>query len=99
MAQFDVHELARSDALVVDCQTDLLDHLDSRFVVPLVALDRLPNAAKRLNPVFEIAGVDHVMLTQAASAVMARDLGTPVDSLADHALAITGALDFLITGV
>jgi len=99
MAQFDVHQMANGDALVLDCQTDLLSHIDSRFIVPLVPPGKTLPAARRLNPVFSIGGGDYVMLTQSASAIRTRDLGPVVTSLAAHHTEIVGALDMLITGV
>ncbi len=97
MAQFDVHQLSRG-RLAVDCQADLLNYLASRFVVPLVSLDKAA-PAKRLNPVFSIQGRNYVMLTEAAAAVPVRELGEVVSSLADRSFEITGALDVLISGV
>ena len=97
MAQFDVHRLA--SGLVVDCQSSLLEAIDSRFVVPLVPVEGAPKAAQRLNPVFSIAGVTYVMLTQAAGAVRRNELGPMVTSLSEQSFEITGALDVLISGV
>ena len=97
MSQFDVHHLAAG--LVIDCQSDLLAQLDSRFVAPLVPRADAPKIAQRLNPVFEIYGQDYVMLTQAAAAVRRRELGEVMISLAQHAYEITNALDVLISGV
>jgi toxin CcdB len=97
MAQFDVHRLG--DGLVIDCQSDLLQQLDTRFVVPLISQADVPIVAQRLNPVFEIDGEEHVMLTQAAAAVRRRELGAVVTSLAERSFEITGALDVLLSGV
>lgn len=97
MAQFDVHRLA--DGLVVNCQSDLLDQIDSRFVAPLVRRADAPQVAQRLNPIFNVGGEDYVMLTQAAGAVRRRELGAVIASLADRSFEITGALDILVTGV
>lgn len=99
MAQFDVHRLANGSALVVDCQSDLLDPLESRFVVPLVARDAAPPPMGRLNPVFVLDGVAHVMLTQAAAAIRRGELGPVVASLEDRRYEVTGALDMLIGGI
>ena len=99
MAQFDVHRLANRPGLVIDCQTDLLDHIESCFVVPLVPLADVPSPARRLNPVFAIEGEDRAMLTQSAAAIRRRDLGPKVASLADHHHQIIDAFDFLLTGV
>ena len=97
MAQFDVHRL--KDMLVVDCQSNLLDRLESRLVAPLLSKQIAPQTAQRLNPIFEIRGAEYVMLTQAAAAVPRHELGVVVASLADRSYEITGALDVLISGV
>jgi toxin CcdB len=99
MAQFDVHRLANSPDLVLDCQSDLLDHMDSRFVVPLLARAIAPPRGRRLNPEFDVGGEYYVMATQGAATVTRRDLGPVVASLAEHSFEITGAIDVLIGGV
>lgn len=99
MAQFDVWRLTDGSGLVVECQTDLLDHIDSRLVAPLVPHDIAPPLVRGLNPVIEINGAKHVMLTQAASAIRRRELGQVVMSLADRRHEIINAFDFLLTGV
>jgi len=97
VAQFDVHRLG--EALVLDCQADLLDHLNSRFVVPLLPIEEGPLAAKRLNPVFEISGKNYVMATQFASAVRKKELGEVIATLEPRSSEVTGAIDVLIAGV
>ncbi|MFN2473858.1 MAG: CcdB family protein [Sphingomicrobium sp.] len=96
MAQFGVHRLG--DGLVLDCQSDLLRDIDTRFVVPLVTRAEAGAATPRLMPAFLIEGEEKVMLTPAASAVRARDLGRLVTSLADRSFEITDAIDILIGG-
>jgi toxin CcdB len=98
MAQFDVHTLSKG-RLALDCQSDLLNHLGSRLVVPLVPKDTAPNPARRLNPIFEIGGIEHVMLTQFAGAIDRRQLGDVLISLANRSFEITDALDVLLSGV
>lgn len=97
MAQFDVHRLGAG--LILDCQTDLLAHIESRFVVPLVPSKFATITSRRLNPTFEIEGEVHIMVTQAASAVRRSELGKVVVSLADRSFEITGAIDVLTDGV
>ena len=87
------------NGLVIDCQSDLLSHLNTRFVVPLIPRNHAPKPARRFNPVFAIDGADQVMDTQFASAVERRELGAIVVSLADRSFEITDALDVLISGV
>lgn len=97
MAQFDVHRLGST--FVVDCQSDLLRQIDSRFVVPLVPRSDAPQAVSRLNPIFNIGGEDYVMLTQAAGAVRGRELEEVIASLAERSFEITNAIDVLVSGV
>ena len=97
MAQYDIHRLG--DGLVIDCQADLLNDLNTRIVVPLIPRDEAPVPARRFNPIFIVNGAEHVMDTQYASAVERRQLGEVVASLAEHAFEITDAFDVLISGV
>jgi toxin CcdB len=52
-----------------------------------------------LNPVFEIDGQRHVMLTQAIATVPRRELRFAVSSLVQHHDAVLRALDILLTGI
>lgn len=98
MAQFDVWRTEAGD-LVVDCQSDLLTHLNTRFVAPLLRADTFEVVARRLNPLFTVEGAEYVMYTQFAAAVPASLLDERVTNLDDCSFAITGALDVLLTGV
>ena len=97
MAQFDVHRLGKG--LVVDCQSDLLDPIDTCFVLPLTPRTHVQKVARRLNPIFEIDGREYALLTQAAAAVRRAELGEVIGSLAGRSFEITGALDVLSSGV
>jgi toxin CcdB len=97
MAQFDVLRSRASD-LLIDCQSEWLRHLESRFVVPLMPLDQAPTPAGRLNPLFQIEGVTLSMVTQFAGSIDKSHLGELVCSLEDRRYDITGALDMLVGG-
>ena len=99
MAQFDAYRLRSGDALVIDCQSNLLEFLDTRFVAPLMPIDRAPKPAQRLNPVFELGGAEFVMVTQFASTVQRAELADVVASWQDRSFDIVAALDVLISGV
>lgn len=99
MAQFDVFRLRKGGVLVVDCQSELLAALNTRFVVPLFPKAAAPAPAHRLNPIFSILGEDHVLVTQFAAAASKRELEEKVTSLSGRGLEIIGALDVLISGV
>ncbi len=98
MAQFDVWRTVDGD-LVIDCQSDLLSHLNTRLVVPLLTSDQFAVVARRLNPLFMIEEVEHVMYTQFAAAIPSNRLAERVMSLDDGGITITSALDVLLTGV
>ena len=98
MAQFDVFCPRDRRELLLDCQSNILDDLDTRFVVPLLNRAQLSRHVLRLNPYFHIDGDDYVMATQGAATIPVRMIGEHVTSLADHHDAIIGALDMLMTG-
>ncbi len=98
MARFDVYRPGAGEALLLDCQADLLSGLDSRFVVPLMPLGFLANPFARLNPFLAVEGVRLVMVTQSAATVPVRALGRHVVSLAHEQATIMNALDMLLTG-
>lgn len=98
MAKFDVYRLRHGHGLVLDCQADLLDDLNTRIVVPLLAAKEAPKAAARLNPTFEVEGTVLIMATQFVAAIPVRELGERVISLSEQQDAIGNALDMLISG-
>jgi len=98
MAKYDVHPLKSGDGFVLDVQAELLDHLNTRVVVPLIPRSQAPKPAQRLNPVFEIDDQQYVMMTQFLSAVLKSELGSPVANLSDEFAEITNALDMVFQG-
>jgi len=103
MARFDVYRnpnKATRDAVpyVLDVQADLFRDLRSRVVVPLMAREAVPAPMTRLNPTFTVEGKPVVMATTDVAGVPMSALGARVSSLARHAAAIVGAIDFLLTG-
>ena len=97
MAKYDLYR-DRSGTFLLDCQADILSHLNTRLVVPLLPSDIAPAPATRLNPVLDIGGQIVVMVTQFAAAVPVRELGDHVASLSQEQYAIGNALDMLISG-
>jgi len=98
MARFDVYRVT-GDALVLDCQSDLLSHLRSRFVVPLRFGSELALGIDRLTPRFEVAGAQMVMMSHLARAIDCRDILETVASLRAKEYEIKNALDLLIFGI
>ena len=83
---------------LLDCQADVLDRLNTRFVVPLLPPAEGPLPIARLNPAFTVSDQEVVMYTQFAAAVSARELNSPVTSLGSEHRTIMNALDVLLTG-
>ena len=83
---------------VVDVQAALLDHLATRVVVPLIAQDKAAPPISGLNPVFDIVGEQHVMVTQAIATVPTKELRRVVGSVDNRHDEITKALDILLIG-
>jgi len=99
VAQFEIYRLRSGAGLVIDCQSDLLEHLNTRFVAPLVPREFAPQPAERLNPIFRVEDREYVMVTQFAAAVADRDLGPVVTSIRNRSFEVIAALDILLSGV
>ena len=104
MARFDVYanpgRHANTTPYLLDVQSDLLDGLDSRMVIPLRTLQHFPQVKlpTRLTPVLTINGQDYLLETPKMGAVPVRILKNPVASLNNEQAQITQALDFLFQG-
>ena len=104
MARFDVYlnqgRHATTTPYLVDVQSDLLDELDSRVVIPLRSLKHFPNVKlpNRLTPILRIRGNDFLLETPKMGAVLQRVLKSPVTTLAEEQNQIIAALDFLFQG-
>ena len=103
MSQFDVFEnpddkTNQSVPYLLDVQSDLLDNLATRVVVPLIAAPAMGRAIKYLNPEFSIKNNPVFMSTAELAGIPARSLGEKVGSLIEKRDEIIGALDFIFTG-
>ena len=99
MTRFCVYASLDDGTLLLDVQANLLDHLNTRAVVPLIPVDKAPKPAKVLNPTFEIGEKTYVLLTQFLATVPRRLLGAEVADLRAEASVIVNALDCLFQGV
>lgn len=99
MPQFDVYDLSGDSVLVVDIQSDLLDPLNTRVVIPLLPEGGTLTPAKRLNPIFKIENENRILGTQFLASVSVSELRTPITSLAEARDEITAALDMLYQGI
>lgn len=105
MAQFDVHRnkgpLRDGIPFVVLVQSAQFDRYRRRMAVPLVRRSALPTQTPtvggRMNPCFEVEGVDVVLHPLDMVSVAVDQLGERIGSLAEQGQAIADALDELLT--
>jgi toxin CcdB len=104
VARFDTYRVARRnpralhpETLLVDVQSEHLDHLETRVVVPL----RLRSEVKPLDdlhPVLQVEGSAYVLVTHSLGSARRTELGRPITNLAEYRDQIVRALDILLTG-
>ena len=99
MARFDIHRSKDGGArYLLDVQSELLDHLRTRVVIPLLPPDAVPPDMRDLHPRLFVDGAELLAATQLLSAVRRQDLGPVIANAADQRDTITRALDLLLTG-
>ncbi|WP_029919857.1 CcdB family protein [Nevskia soli] len=105
MAQFRVYQNPRVAGreripFVLDVQSDVVELLPTRLVIPLVR-DRLFPSRRipRLNPGFSIKGHSVVLSPAEMGAVAASALVDPLADLSAQRTDIIAALDLLFTGI
>ena len=106
MPQFAVHR-NRNDAtrarfpLLLDVQSDLLEALGTRVVIPLAPASATikRSAMQSLNPVCTVDGKSYVLMTPQLAGISAKELGLVIADLSHDRPAILAALDLLFTGI
>ena len=103
MARFDIRRnanAATSDQFpyLVEVQSDLLDQLRTRVVIPLMSIERYGSPIERLNPVLEVEERAYVAVTSEMAGVHLSALGAVVASVAERSHEFTAAVDFLLQG-
>jgi toxin CcdB len=104
MARFDVYvNVGKSKATtpyLVDVQSDFLEGLTFRVVVPLIRAEAFPSGKLPgdFTPLFEIGGMTCLMHPAFIASVPMKELGSTVGSLREHRDRITAALDRLLGG-
>jgi len=98
MSQYTVYRNPDGVGYLLNVQANVNDHYATRVVVPMFTMDTVKDYARTLNPVFEVDGVQVVMMTQGLAAVPTKLLKQPVTSLEDRRADIVSALDLLFQG-
>jgi toxin CcdB len=105
MPQFDVYRNRNAATrgrfpLLLDVQSDLLEPLSTRVVVPLSPVTSARELVmKQLAPILTIDGKQYVMLTPQLAGVSTRELGQSIENVAAERSTVIAALDLLITGI
>lgn len=99
MAQFDVFRLPGRNVLVVDIQSELVEDLDTRAVIPLVPAGSRPWPISRLHPEMKIGDEKYLLATQLIGAVQRNLLVEPFANLVAERDRIVAAVDMLVTGI
>ncbi len=103
MARFDVYANPDPDdravvPFMLDVQSDYLEGLETRVVIPLFMQTRFKTSIRTLNPALQVGGKQVVMDTASIGAIPTGELRRPVANLADRQLEIQDALDALFAG-
>jgi toxin CcdB len=98
MARFSVYAAPDGSGYLLDVQADIMRHLNTRVVVPLIPLGNAPKPASRLNPSFVLNDVEHSMVTQFMAAVRTSELQREIANVAARRDEIVNAIDLLLQG-
>ena len=104
MPRFDIYRNpVRSEAkqipFLLDVQSDFLEILGTRMIVPLRRADLFRNTIDHLNPTVDHDGQRLVVDTAAMASVPRSELKQVVGNVRALRLDIENALDFLFTGI
>jgi toxin CcdB len=86
---------------LLDVQTDLLEDLGTRVVIPLTPATAASKrgAMQTLTPICTVEGKAYVLLTPQLAGVSTKELGPSVGDLSHERQTILAALDLLLTGI
>lgn len=104
MAQYDVypnpsHSAKQGMSWVVVVQSDLLEALASRLVIPLATPEFAGPTPEKLCPLITVQGQPLRALAHFAAPLPTRQLKKPVDNIALQSITIVAALDMVLSGV
>jgi len=94
MTRFHVHRIGNDGSLALDVQSNLLDALTTRVVVPLAPVEDVATLVPRLT----VDGQRFAMLRQFVTTVPVSAVGPSIADLSTRADEITAATDFLFQG-
>ncbi len=98
MARYDVYINPQGSGFLLNVQSDLLEELTTRVVIPLLPQSENLKLPRRLNPLFVIDGKPYKMVTNLIAAIPLSELGQPRANFLNHHDDIVAALDMLFQG-
>lgn len=104
MAQFDVYENADqtgglcSEPYVVDIQSNLLEGLATRMVIPLITKETIEQPVDILNPVIRIANQNFYLSSPQLRSVHKDRLGKKIMTIMNQRDAVRASVAFLLSG-
>jgi len=96
MAQYDVYRL-KGGLLVCDIQSDILYHLETATIIPLLGFEGT-NCIRKLNPIININDKDYVLKTEQITAIPKLNLSHKITNISEYHYDMTNAVDFLFHG-
>lgn len=99
MARFDVYSVRSTGGIAVDVQANLLEHLRTRIVIPLLGVPEADWSMPRLTPAIKFEGTTWTLGTPFMIGVPVRELAGPIGSVADQEYPIALAIDLILAGV
>lgn len=84
---------------LLDIQSDIIDELNTRLVIPLHLLKKGASApVARLTPVIKVEGRDVIVMTHEMASIRVKQLGQEVMDASAYRHIIKNAVDFLLDG-
>lgn len=104
VAQYDVypnpsHSAQQGVPMVVVVQSDLLESLSTRLVIPLATAEFADSTPEQLCPRITVQGQGLRALAHLAAPLPARQLKKQIDNIALQANVLVAALDMVLSGV
>lgn len=98
MAQYDVYTSKAPGVFLLDVQSDLIEGLTTRVVVPLLPANAGPHKIKRLHPIIAIDGRDYLVGAHLMTSVNKSELTTPKTNLTHRHDDISKAIYMVFQG-
>jgi toxin CcdB len=98
MARFHVYGMKAGTAYALDVQSNMLDGLNTRVMIPLIDAANVSQVMMRLNPHILVNNKRYLLATERMAAVPVAEIGELITDLTCQGDEITAALDFLFQG-